>query len=122
MLLARLSGVFRLSLLSIYASASVVPTSFHFQTSLQFPFDREKKVLQKPYQHTSLILLVDIHECRSSMSRSGKQGLWKLPEIKSPEWGKLGPAFGYGLGCGFGVGAGLVGGRLNTHLQKTGNS
>ncbi|KAG6541973.1 hypothetical protein Mapa_016610 [Marchantia paleacea] len=41
---------------------------------------------------------------------SQKGFLWRLPVIESSEWGKLGPAFGYGIGCGFGVGAGIVGG------------
>ncbi|XP_024532236.1 chorion class B protein M3A5 [Selaginella moellendorffii] len=36
--------------------------------------------------------------------------LWKLPLVKSSEWGKLGPAFGAGVGCGVGVGAGIIGG------------
>ncbi|EFJ27311.1 hypothetical protein SELMODRAFT_412375 [Selaginella moellendorffii] len=35
--------------------------------------------------------------------------LWKLPLVKSSEWGKLGPAFGAGVGCGVGVGAGIIG-------------
>ena len=48
------------------------------------------------------------------MSRSGKQVPWELPVVNTPKWGKLGPAFGYGLGCGVGFGAGLVGGRSQT--------
>ncbi|KAL9432234.1 hypothetical protein AB3S75_027284 [Citrus x aurantiifolia] len=36
--------------------------------------------------------------------------IWKLPELKFKDFGKVGPAFGTGLGCGVGVGAGLVGG------------
>ncbi|KAJ4751354.1 glycine-rich protein [Rhynchospora pubera] len=36
--------------------------------------------------------------------------LWKLPEVKSTELGKLGPGFGFGAGCGVGVGVGLFGG------------
>ncbi|XP_072981447.1 uncharacterized protein [Typha angustifolia] len=36
--------------------------------------------------------------------------LWKLPELKSKDLGKLGPAFGIGAGCGVGAGVGLFGG------------
>lgn len=36
--------------------------------------------------------------------------LWKLPQLKSKDIGKLGPAFGLGAGCGFGFGLGLLGG------------
>lgn len=36
--------------------------------------------------------------------------IWKLPELKLKDFGKVGPAFGTGLGCGVGVGVGLVGG------------
>ncbi|PIN01570.1 RNA helicase [Handroanthus impetiginosus] len=36
--------------------------------------------------------------------------LWKLPALKSGQFGKLGPAFGIGAGCGFGFAIGLVGG------------
>ncbi|XP_008808971.1 protein TRIGALACTOSYLDIACYLGLYCEROL 5, chloroplastic-like isoform X1 [Phoenix dactylifera] len=42
---------------------------------------------------------------------SGEKGLlWKLPEVKSKDLGKLGPAFGFGAGCGAGFGVGLFGG------------
>ncbi|CAN4127434.1 unnamed protein product [Withania somnifera] len=36
--------------------------------------------------------------------------LWKLPIIKSKQFGKIGPGFGLGIGCGFGLGIGLIGG------------
>ncbi|XP_031255527.1 keratin, type II cytoskeletal 5 [Pistacia vera] len=36
--------------------------------------------------------------------------IWKLPQIKLKDLGKVGPAFGAGIGCGVGVGVGLVGG------------
>ncbi|XP_047175695.1 glycine-rich cell wall structural protein 1 [Vigna umbellata] len=36
--------------------------------------------------------------------------LWKLPVIKSDQFGKVGPAFGIGVGCGLGFGAGFLGG------------
>ncbi|XP_022974025.1 keratin, type II cytoskeletal 3 isoform X1 [Cucurbita maxima] len=36
--------------------------------------------------------------------------LWKLPVLKSSRIGRLGPAFGLGVGCGVGFGIGLVGG------------
>lgn len=36
--------------------------------------------------------------------------LWKLPVVKTKEFGKLGPGFGIGAGCGFGFAIGLVGG------------
>ncbi|XP_038889094.1 glycine-rich cell wall structural protein 1 isoform X2 [Benincasa hispida] len=36
--------------------------------------------------------------------------LWNLPVLKSSRFGKLGPAFGLGVGCGVGFGIGLVGG------------
>ncbi|KDP37800.1 hypothetical protein JCGZ_06702 [Jatropha curcas] len=41
----------------------------------------------------------------------GEKGLlWKLPEVRFKELGKVGPAFGLGAGCGVGFGVGLVGG------------
>lgn len=40
----------------------------------------------------------------------GKGTLWKLPVVRSKQFGKLGPGFGLGFGCGFGFGAGLLGG------------
>ncbi|KAL6268891.1 hypothetical protein ACE6H2_025802 [Prunus campanulata] len=40
----------------------------------------------------------------------GKGLLWKLPVIKTPQLGKVGPAFGVGVGCGLGFGVGLLGG------------
>lgn len=36
--------------------------------------------------------------------------LWKLPEVKSKQLGKIGPAFGIGFGCGVGLAIGIVGG------------
>nr|XP_023897929.1 keratin, type II cytoskeletal 3 [Quercus suber] len=36
--------------------------------------------------------------------------LWKLPQLRSKQLGKLGPAFGLGAGCGLGLGIGLLGG------------
>uniref|UniRef100_A0A2N9FPT0 Reverse transcriptase domain-containing protein n=1 Tax=Fagus sylvatica TaxID=28930 RepID=A0A2N9FPT0_FAGSY len=36
--------------------------------------------------------------------------VWKLPQLKSKQLGKLGPAFGIGAGCGLGFGIGLLGG------------
>ncbi|XP_019427014.1 PREDICTED: keratin, type II cytoskeletal 5-like isoform X2 [Lupinus angustifolius] len=36
--------------------------------------------------------------------------LWKLPELNSEGFGKMGPAFGLGAGCGIGIGIGLLGG------------
>ncbi|RDX69379.1 hypothetical protein CR513_51514 [Mucuna pruriens] len=36
--------------------------------------------------------------------------LWKLPVVKSDQFGKVGPAFGLGAGCGLGFGLGLLGG------------
>ncbi|KAI4347439.1 hypothetical protein L6164_008252 [Bauhinia variegata] len=36
--------------------------------------------------------------------------LWKLPVVKSRDFGKVGPAFGIGAGCGVGLGLGLLGG------------
>lgn len=42
--------------------------------------------------------------------------VWKLPQLKSKQLGKLGPAFGIGAGCGLGFGIGLLGGtRLSPH-------
>lgn len=38
--------------------------------------------------------------------------MWRLPKLQTKDWGKLGPAFGYGVGCGVGLGAGIVGGPL----------
>jgi hypothetical protein len=37
--------------------------------------------------------------------------LWKLPEVRFKELGRVGPAFGFGAGCGVGFGVGLVGGN-----------
>ena len=39
--------------------------------------------------------------------------LWKLPMVKSSDFGKLGPAFGVGAGCGVGFGVGLLGGTFH---------
>ncbi|CAL0303533.1 unnamed protein product [Lupinus luteus] len=36
--------------------------------------------------------------------------VWKLPVLISKDFGKLGPAFGFGAGCGLGFGVGLLGG------------
>ncbi|KAM7280398.1 hypothetical protein ACFE04_007532 [Oxalis oulophora] len=36
--------------------------------------------------------------------------LWKLPEVRIKDLGKVGPAFGLGAGCGIGFGFGLLGG------------
>ncbi|XP_021775308.1 uncharacterized protein LOC110739153 [Chenopodium quinoa] len=36
--------------------------------------------------------------------------LWKLPEIQTKDFGKIGPAFSFGAGCGFGFGLGVIGG------------
>ncbi|KAJ8770012.1 hypothetical protein K2173_009095 [Erythroxylum novogranatense] len=36
--------------------------------------------------------------------------LWKLPEVRLKDLGKVGPGFGLGAGCGVGFGVGLVGG------------
>nr|CAD1842189.1 unnamed protein product [Ananas comosus var. bracteatus] len=48
---------------------------------------------------------------RSTMEGRGEKGLlWKLPEVKSKDLGKLGPGFGFGAGCGVGFGIGLFGG------------
>jgi len=38
--------------------------------------------------------------------------LWKLPQVRIRDIGKVGPAFGLGVGCGFGFGAGLIGGKF----------
>eukprot|EP00897_Mesotaenium_endlicherianum_P001976 jgi/Mesen1/1806/ME000140S00751 len=32
-----------------------------------------------------------------------------LPELNLPDWGKVGPGLGYGVGCGVGVGFGIFG-------------
>jgi hypothetical protein len=36
--------------------------------------------------------------------------VWRLPKLQTHDWGRMGPAFGYGIGCGVGLGAGIVGG------------
>lgn len=47
------------------------------------------------------------------MEGRGEKGLlWKLPEVKSKDLGKLGPGFGFGAGCGVGFGIGLFGGEF----------
>lgn len=43
--------------------------------------------------------------------------LWKLPQLRSKQLGKLGPAFGLGAGCGLGLGIGLLGGKLHISLS-----
>ncbi|KAK1386794.1 chorion class B protein L11 [Heracleum sosnowskyi] len=43
-------------------------------------------------------------------SNEEKGLLWKLPSVNSKNLGKLGPAFGIGVGCGVGFGVGLLGG------------
>ncbi|CAN8246641.1 unnamed protein product [Cochlearia groenlandica] len=47
---------------------------------------------------------------RRSNGDDDKGLLWKLPQIRIRDVGKVGPALGLGLGCGFGFGAGLIGG------------
>ncbi|KAJ1703776.1 Glycine-rich protein [Rhynchospora pubera] len=48
---------------------------------------------------------------RGYNGRRDRGVLWTLlPELKSRDLGKLGPAFGYGVGCGAGFGIGLIGG------------
>ncbi|KAI3856861.1 hypothetical protein MKX03_036167 [Papaver bracteatum] len=47
---------------------------------------------------------------RERRNNDDKGLLWKLPVIKTSEFGKLGPAFGVGVGCGLGVGIGFLGG------------
>uniref|UniRef100_A0A803N0R7 Uncharacterized protein n=1 Tax=Chenopodium quinoa TaxID=63459 RepID=A0A803N0R7_CHEQI len=42
--------------------------------------------------------------------------LWKLPEIQTKDFGKIGPAFSFGAGCGFGFGLGVIGGALVDEL------
>ncbi|WVZ15615.1 hypothetical protein V8G54_013181 [Vigna mungo] len=50
---------------------------------------------------------------RLKMNDDDNKGLlWKLPVIKSDQFGKVGPAFGIGVGCGLGFGAGFLGGLL----------
>lgn len=45
------------------------------------------------------------------MNGSEEKGLlWKLPVVKSADFGKLGPGFALGAGCGLGFGVGLLGG------------
>ncbi|KAL5703988.1 hypothetical protein ACHQM5_022472 [Ranunculus cassubicifolius] len=45
---------------------------------------------------------------RSNVDEKGL--LWKLPVVKSKQFGKVGPGFGFGAGCGIGLGFGLMGG------------
>ncbi|EEF42552.1 keratin, type II cytoskeletal I [Ricinus communis] len=47
---------------------------------------------------------------RRSDDEEEKGLLWKLPEVRFKDFGKVGPAFGLGAGCGVGFGVGLVGG------------
>ncbi|KAJ4847350.1 hypothetical protein Tsubulata_010409 [Turnera subulata] len=46
--------------------------------------------------------------------------LWKLPEVRLKEFGKLGPAFGFGAGCGVGFGVGLIGGGAHNKIMVSG--
>lgn len=47
---------------------------------------------------------------RREVEEMDKGLIWKLPQLKLKEVGKVGPAFGLGAGCGLGFGIGLVGG------------
>ncbi|KAF5727091.1 hypothetical protein HS088_TW22G00778 [Tripterygium wilfordii] len=48
---------------------------------------------------------------RSDEDDEQEKGLiWKLPELKLKEIGKVGPGFGFGAGCGVGFGLGIMGG------------
>jgi hypothetical protein len=47
-----------------------------------------------------------------------KPFFWRLPKLQTADWGKMGPAFGYGIGCGLGVGAGIVGGPCPLFLPS----
>ena len=49
---------------------------------------------------------------RGSDDEEEKGLLWKLPEVRFKDFGKVGPAFGLGAGCGVGFGVGLVGGKI----------
>ncbi|PPD76969.1 hypothetical protein GOBAR_DD26100 [Gossypium barbadense] len=46
---------------------------------------------------------------RREVEETDKGLIWKLPQLKLKEVGKVGPAFGLGAGCGLGFGIGLVG-------------
>ena len=63
---------------------------------------------------------VDVRSSREFCKRRGaemreddeeKGLLWRLPKLQTRDWGKMGPAFGYGIGCGVGLGVGIVGGN-----------
>ncbi|KAF8105959.1 hypothetical protein N665_0150s0009 [Sinapis alba] len=45
---------------------------------------------------------------RRSIGDDDKGLLWKLPQVRIKDVGKVGPAFGLVFGCGFGFGAGLI--------------
>ncbi|KAL3503800.1 hypothetical protein ACH5RR_033641 [Cinchona calisaya] len=47
---------------------------------------------------------------RGRVDEEEKGLVWKLPEVKSMQLGKIGPAFGIGVGCGLGLAVGLIGG------------
>lgn len=51
---------------------------------------------------------------RREVEEMDKGLIWKLPQLKFKEVGKVGPAFGLGAGCGLGFGIGLVGGIFIT--------
>lgn len=55
------------------------------------------------------------NEKERKMNNDDERGLlWKLPVVKSSNFGKVGPAFGVGAGCGLGFGIGLLGGIPNS--------
>jgi len=59
---------------------------------------------------------IDRSEAKTMRDDEGeKKGfLWRLPKLQTHDWGKMGPAFGYGIGCGVGLGAGIVGGMISS--------
>lgn len=71
--------------------------------------------LQNFYSLTELRVCLRLERERErgkEMNGEDDKGLvWKLPEVRSRELGKVGPAFGVGIGCGFGLAIGLIGGN-----------
>lgn len=69
--------------------------------------------LQNFYSLTELRVCLKLEKERGKeMNGEDDKGLvWKLPEVRSRELGKVGPAFGVGIGCGFGLAIGLIGGN-----------
>lgn len=76
------------------------------------------------FQKVKIVTLIVNLNKTKEMNSNGRRDIeekgliWKLPQIKLKDLGKVGPAFGAGIGCGVGVGVGLVGGIQTNKINE----